>query len=133
MSTGLTFSTEVEVTRRIWRAGQFSYGPADCLISVADHIHRVAGVDPAMLFRGLYQSEAEAEKIMGTFGGLLGLARFAMASVGLAKGDRGPGRPVVADVRGVHVAGIDLGGMVMLRTQRGLIDLRTPVVSAWVI
>lgn len=127
--------TELRETRRLWRSSRFAWAEADCVLSVADHVRRVTGIDPAAPWRGRYAEAEGAAALAAEFGGVLGLARHAMALAGIREGERGEGRPVVVELAGREIAGLDLGpalgNRVMLRLERGLIDWPAPVLGAW--
>jgi hypothetical protein len=60
----------------------FVWGEFDCFLFCADWIVARFGVDPAQEFRGAYDDEKAARRLMGPRGGTLGLAEFCLARVG---------------------------------------------------
>ena len=92
------------------------------MLSVADHVRRVTGKDPAAQWRGTYHDEAGARALYVTHGDLVAFCGAALAGIGLRLSERAPGAVVVAEMMGHQVAGIDLGRRVMFRTERGVID-----------
>ena len=118
--------------KREWRSTEFVWGSSDCIISVCDYILAQTGIDPAAPWRGTYDSEEGAEAICAQYGGALGLFRYGMDAAGLGTSERGIGRPVIADMMGNEIAGIDTGKRVLMRMNgRGLVEWPAPVLEAW--
>lgn len=118
-------------TREIWQRTVFVWGVSDCILSVCDHVRRMTGVDPAAPWRGTYDDEAGARAILQPFGGTLGIMRHGMAA--FPEGEPADGRPVVCDIAGREIAGVVFGGRIGFMAERGLIEMRAPVLAAWVI
>lgn len=72
----------------------FGWGGADCILFGADWLMIRLGLDPAARFRGAYQDEAGAARIIAGAGGFEALMRTALASIGVA--------PPVAGTHGVR-------------------------------
>ncbi|QDP65857.1 MAG: hypothetical protein Unbinned7865contig1001_56 [Prokaryotic dsDNA virus sp.] len=118
--------------KREWRKTEFVWGSADCIMSVCDYILDQTGIDPAAPWRGTYSDEAGAQAICDRYGGALGLFRSGMALAGLNTGARAAGRPVIADMMGKEIAGIDTGKRVMMRMDgRGVVEWPAEVLEAW--
>lgn len=129
---GLTSLIDLIDIKREWRTTKFVWGSSDCIISVCDYIFDRTGIDPAAPWRGAYDDEAGAEAICAQYGGALGLFRAGMALSGLNVGERAVGRPVIADMMGKEIAGIDTGKRVLMRMDgRGLVEWPAPVLEAW--
>ena len=108
------------------------WGSSDCIISVCDYIFDQTGIDPAAPWRGTYDDEAGAEAICARYGGALGLFKTGMDLAGLNSSCRAVGRPVIADMMGKEIAGIDTGKRVLMRMGgRGLVEWPAPVLEAW--
>lgn len=115
----------------------FVWGVFDCLLFPADWRRLVDGVDPAERFRGTYDSERGALRILTTHGGFLGLANTEMTRAGLQPTTR----PVAGDVGLVEVvslAGPSPAGAIfngetwaVLPRGGGLAFGRYPLVKAW--
>ncbi|MBN8292801.1 hypothetical protein JI664_12575 [Rhodobacter sp. NTK016B] len=127
-------SDSVAETLSLWRRSAFEWGTLDCVLATCDHVLRVTGIDPAAPWRGSYSDEAGARAIYEEHGGVLALFRHGMARAGFEVGQRERGFPVVCDVMGHEIAGVDTGGKVMfLAEERGVICMRAPVLEAWVL
>ena len=125
-------------------ARPFAWGRADCCTLAADWAVERGRYDPAREWRGSYRSALGARRLLRRTGGLLPLAREAMAGfpeidpedardgdVGVVEGalERRKGRPWVS-----QAAAIRLGGMWIVRTPKGLIGNRPPLIAplaAW--
>ncbi|MNM58963.1 hypothetical protein D3C81_702060 [compost metagenome] len=59
------------------RERAFSWGDSDCALFVCDGVRAITGVDPGARWRGLYQSEKGARRLMRDNGGVRGLAELA--------------------------------------------------------
>ncbi len=117
-------------TRALWRRSKFIWGQTDCIMAMCNHVLAVTGKDPAAPWRGTYSDEAGAVAIYQPFGGVLGLVRHGM--------DFGTGTPidgsaVVASIAGVEVAGVMMGSRIGFMTPRGLIEMRAPILEAWIL
>ncbi|MCA3194500.1 MAG: hypothetical protein INH12_31060 [Cupriavidus sp.] len=56
------------------RERAFSWGESDCCLFVCDGIEAMTGTDPGERWRGLYQSERGARRVLRDNGGVSGLA-----------------------------------------------------------
>lgn len=122
----------IEETRDLWRRTPFNWDGQCCIMSVCDYVLKASGRDPAAPWRGSYSTQAGAERIWQAHGSVLALFRAGMARAGFPEAGRARGRPVIADVVGRQIAGIDLGKTVMMRVEgRGLVDLPVPVLGGW--
>lgn len=118
--------------KREWRKTEFVWGSADCIISVCDYIFEQTGIDPAAPWRGTYSDENGAQAICDKYGGPLELFRTGMTMAGLNTAPRSIGRPVMADMMGKQIAGIDTGKRVMMRMDgRGVVEWPAKVLEAW--
>jgi len=109
------------------------WGSHDCIMAVCNHVLRQTGIDPAAPWRGSYNDEAGALALMLPFGGVLGIMRHGMAKAGFAEGPPGIGSPVVVDIGGHHVAGLNLGRFVVMAGRRGPVRARPAIIAAWCI
>lgn len=122
----------VDETKALWRRSRFAWGRTDCLMSVADHVFRVTGRDPAARWRGCYDTEDAARSLLEAYGGTVGIMEAGLAGIGIRHGARAYGAPVVCDLGGEHVAGLDAGARIIFMAEgRGMIETRAPVVRAW--
>jgi len=121
-------------TRTLWRRTSHEWGRADCILSVADHILRVTGIDPAAPWRGTYDDEEGARRILAAHGGALGLFDYGMTWAGFDRtSDRRKGNPVVCQMGDMQIAGVDMGRRVMFRMERGVIECPAAILGAWAI
>ena len=120
-------------TLALWRRASFVWGETDCIMATCNHVMAITGIDPAKPWRGSYSDEVGAVAIYAPYGGVLGLFKHGMALAGFGMtGHLQPGFPVVCDVAGHEVAGINLGGRVaFMAAGRGCIELRAKVLGAW--
>ena len=61
----------------------FGWGQEDCCLFACDWIRSQRGVDPAERFRGRYQTELQARRLIHRSGGFLRLVDDAMAQAGI--------------------------------------------------
>lgn len=125
--------SSVDETLALWRRGGLIWGTHDCIMATCDHVLRVTGIDPAAPWRGAYSDEAGARAIYEAHGGVLALFDYGMALAGFERGDRSRGLPVVADIMGKQIAGVDLGKRCAFITERGCIELPARVLRSWLI
>lgn len=123
----------VMATLSLWRRSSFVWGETDCMMATCNHVRDLTGIDPAAPWRGSYHDEEGAKAIYEAYGGVLGLAQFSMARAGFSAGERAPGRPVICEIAGHQIAGVDMGGKVMFMSERprGVVCLRAQVLQAW--
>lgn len=120
--------------RSLWRRERFVWGRTDCLMSVCAYVAAVTGTDPAAPWRGTYDDEAGARRILAAGGGVLAMMRGGMAAVGFQTGPRGEGRPVVCQIGGEEIAGVDMGPRIaFMAAGRGMVEMRADVLEAWVL
>lgn len=123
---------DVAKTRAKWRRSSFVWGVSDCILSVCDAVLDATGIDPAEPWRGAYYDEDGARAICEQYGGPFYLFDHGMSRAGFVWSDRASGLPVVCDVNGEQIAGIDTGARVMMRVDgRGVIEMRARVLGAW--
>lgn len=68
----------LEVMARPWR-----WGEADCCTSACDVFNILHGLDPMAEYRGRYDSQASALRIIARHGGMIGLVETLAERVGL--------------------------------------------------
>ncbi len=116
----------VDETLREWRAGSFSYGRTDCMLSIGHYLARTGHLDITDAFAGSYDTHDEAEAVLAANGGMAGL----MVLVG---GTERSGTPIRGDVLEVvyrdgdetlGIGGLCTGDSVALRLERGVVELR---------
>lgn len=104
-------------------AAPFTWGVHDCCLFAADAVLAVTGHDPAADLRGTYTTAAEAVRVLGQHGGLVGIAiarAGRVVPVALAQpGDVGlshhdPDRPALAVWGGSSWHGAAAVGVVAL-------------------
>lgn len=118
--------------RAQWARARFVWGKTDCMMSVSNYVWAATGVDPAAPWRGTYSDEAGALAICEAHGGALGVFRYGMGLAGFSEAPRGVLRPVVCQVGGQQVAGIDVGRRVLFMADgRGMVEMPADVVGAW--
>lgn len=120
----------VDLTLKLWRSTPFEWGMTDCMLSVGDYVAQRGGKDVTTMFRGLYDSEAQAMAHMYHFGGVGGMARLA----GLQEIDGPPERGDIvalatADPGDPQVGAICTGDMVAGRLERGVVEVLTRLVK----
>lgn len=124
----------VQATLSLWRRSTFVWGETDCIMATCNHVRDCTGIDPAAPWRGTYHDEDGARAIYEAHGGVLGLFRHGMALAGFATGERAAGRPVVCEIGGKQIAGVDQGLKIMFMAEgRGAICMRSEVLEAWAI
>lgn len=121
----------VDETLRIWRTSDFERGSRDCLLSIADYVLSVDGVDHGVKYRGQYSDAQEADSLIARDGGAVamidasGLSRVQVAQ----RGDI-----VLVRVGREEIAGICTGDGVAFRRQRGVSELAIKmlkIVAIW--
>lgn len=116
----------------MWRRARFVWGKTDCMTATCDYIRDMTGIDPARPWRGTYGTESEAQALFAGYGGVLGMARHAMALAGFHEAPEPLyGLPVVCDFGGVEVAGVHIGPLTAFMAMRGRVDTRARVLACW--
>lgn len=125
-------NNELAVYLREGGGRPFAWGRDDCCTFACDWVLRVAGVDPALEWRGRCASARDAARIMRTGGGVLALARRGCASVGLVEtADALPGDVgVVRSANGEAMAIRTRIGWAV-KSQRGVAVASFPLLAAW--
>ncbi len=121
----------VDDTLSLWRSTPFAWGVRDCMLSIGDYIASQGGQDVTGRFRGAYDDMAGALTQMAAHGGCTGLVDMT--------GLRRTATPVRGDVVAVRLDGDTIGGIctgdaVAMRTERGVIEVRSgllDIVAAW--
>lgn len=101
------------------RERAFSWGESDCCLFVCDAIEAMTGTDPGARWRGLYQTEKGARRILRDNGGVAGLATLILGQpVASALAGRGdvvlidtPGGEALALCTGANIAAQGIGGI----------------------
>lgn len=122
-------------TLRDWRRSRFVWGVSDCMLSAADYAGRLTGTDPGAAYRGTYDDEPGALAHVEAAGGGAAILGRVMTGAGLSPvTDHLRGDVVCAQISIAQVGGICLGDFCAFRMERGVIELRTrllTIVGAW--
>ena len=65
-----------------WMASPFIWGETDCMLSLADWVQRVHGVDPAADIRGTYDSRGSCQRETGFLRDPIAAVERCLASIG---------------------------------------------------
>jgi hypothetical protein len=120
----------VDRTLKVWRSTPFKWGVRDCLLSVADYLIDVVGVDHGAIFRGTYDSEEGARAHLAAYGG----AKLMLDRTGLQHVSRPVRGDVVLMAFEEPIAAICTGPGAAARMPQGVaeIDLRfIKLACAW--
>lgn len=90
------------------RERPFSWGESDCCLFVCDGIEAMTGTDPAARWRGLYQSEKGARRVLRDNGGVTGLATLILG-VPVQPALAGRGDVVLIDTPGGQALALCVG------------------------
>ncbi|WP_439547863.1 DUF6950 family protein [Falsiroseomonas sp.] len=118
------------------RHAPFRWGGHDCVLWAADAVLACTGQDPAAEWRGRYATEAEADAIIGTAGGLAELVARAQAQRGagecaVAHAQRGD--TALVEYGNTLMMGVVLGDLVAVPGLNGLVFLKLRAARrAWV-
>lgn len=122
-------------TLRDWRRSRFVWGVSDCMLSASDYAGQLTGADPGAAYRGTYDDEAGALAHVEAAGGGAAILGGAMTGAGLMPiTEPRRGDVVCAQVGTAQIGGICLGDFCAFRMERGVIELRTrllTIVGAW--
>jgi hypothetical protein len=115
----------------------FQWGRSDCFLFAADWVRLRTGYDPASPWRGSYRTALGAARAMRQAGGVLELARIAMAgfaetteprdgdvAIVHAALERRKGSPWAA-----HAAAVRVGAWWVVKTRSGLVGNRPPLIT----
>lgn len=114
-----------------WRSTAFIWGETDCLLSVGDYLAVAGYRDVASWFRGRYTTEEAAMRHVERYGG-----HDALIDLTGAPRTEEPqrGDVVVLDAGETEVSGLCTGEGVVLRLERGTIEIErrfVHIVAAW--
>ena len=117
----------VDQTLHVWRTTEFVWGQSDCILSGADHVMRVTGIDPAHHWRGQYDTEEAACAALSAVGGIIA----AIDSVGALTRSEVPQRGDIVAVRigEQHVTGLHTGEGVAFRLERGVKEIDAGILN----
>lgn len=118
----------VDLTLARWRQHPFTWGDADCMLSIGDYIALRGGKDVTGLFRGHYDSMEGAMAFMTQYGGAPGLIDL----TGIERLPEGT-EPLRGDVvamavdeeDGGSIGAICTGGMIGARLERSVVEVAT--------
>jgi hypothetical protein len=109
------------------RERPFVWGKNDCALFAADAVHELTGTDPAFLYRGRYDSEEEAGKILKKAGGLIGIMETLSESRGWKTVEplyAQRGDVCLGDIDGRHTLGVCTGnGFAFTQQPVGLFEV----------
>lgn len=117
----------VDETLRNWGRGSHIWGKTDCMLSVADFILEVTGIDYGVRFRGRYDDEAGARAAMAAYGGPVALLDY----TGLAT-LAGPRRGAVCVVEtngGDRIGALCTGDAIAVRLERGVVEVSVKLIN----
>lgn len=119
-------------TLKHWRSVPFSYeNGEDCLMSLADHVFRVTGVDYGKPWRGKYRTEREALAQIDKWNG----AENIIDTSNLKRTDQPQrGDIILAEISEKQIGGIFTGDTVAFRLQRGVAEINhklIKIIAAW--
>lgn len=114
----------------------FCWGTHDCMLFAADWARELTGADPAVAWRGSYDSQSGALAILTAEGGHISIMAQGLQPHGwrrVATEETEPGDIVLAEpVRHPVAAGIAVArARIALLTRRGLVVGPIPVTAAW--
>jgi hypothetical protein len=130
----MTAEEALAITMARWNSVPFSWGDRDdCCMSVFAHCELVTGKDAGAEWRGTYEDEESALRVIDAAGGMLAGLDKGLTGIGLARTDQPRrGDPICAKVAGQEVAGLYLGEWSTFRLYgRGRIDLPVKPAAAW--
>ncbi len=113
----------------------FAWGICDCCLWAADWVCAVKGVDPAHGLRGTYRTRRGADRIVQSFGGMVGFVDAHLAPVGIARtADPLPGDLAVVSTEFGDALGIVTGIGVAVKRRRpsaGFVVSSYSIQAAW--
>lgn len=121
----------VDETLSAWRQGHFSYGQDDCWLSIGRYLARTGHDDVTPQFVGRYSTQEGAIRQMDAHGGACGLMALAGAIPKQGIPSRGDVVEVIYDDDdGQHgIGGLCTGGFVAVRLERGVVEVRTGLLT----
>lgn len=113
----------------------FAWGRADCALFAADCVWALTQKDPAAAWRGTYEDESGAARIIAAAGGLAGLVEQGLAAIGVPVQRVAPsfgqrGDPVLFEGALGPTLGVIYGTGFVARGPRGLVTLPVMVTGA---
>lgn len=121
------------------QAAPFVWGERDCILTVADWVHLVRGVDPAADLRLTYATAGECQRVTGFFTDPVGVVAPRMSKAGLAvtampvRGDVGLLMQVTGPTQARPHGAICLGqGFWAVKSEAGVTAYRPDkIIMAW--
>lgn len=129
-----TLEAAIERTLARMDGETFAWQRGDCDAIMADYVTMLTGRDPMAKWRGLYQTEAEAQDLISEAGGNCNLVTEGMASIGLHPIDIDVirrGDVAVVKIGDSEVTGLYLDPRVACKSPRGRVMLRRIPIRAW--
>lgn len=121
----------VDITLRKWRQSQLIWGKSDCMLSVNDYLVDCGYPDYGVLFRGKYDNEDDARRMIEDAGGELEIMRRPklQPTISPERGDI-----MLVELPRYKVAALCTGSTIAMRLNRGVCecDIRfIKFVEAW--
>ncbi len=101
------------------RERAFSWGESDCCLFVCDGIAAMTGTDPGERWRGLYQSEKGARRVLRDNGGVGGLATLILGPP-IAPALAGRGDVVMIDTPSGEALALSVGAGIAAQGDSGI-------------
>lgn len=101
------------------RERAFSWGESDCCLFVCDGIETMTGTDPGERWRGLYQSEKGARRVLRDNGGVAGLATMILGPP-IPCALAGRGDVVLIDTPTGEALALSVGASIAAQGQSGI-------------
>ncbi|AOZ10356.1 hypothetical protein BKK80_32740 [Cupriavidus malaysiensis] len=102
------------------RARAFSWGESDCCLFVCDGIAAMTGSDPGARWRGLYQGERGARRVLRDNGGVAGIATQVLGEP-VAPALAGRGDVALIDTPEGEALALCVGGMLAAQGREGIV------------
>ena len=110
----------------------FAWGVNDCALFAADAIRAITGVDHAAIFRGLYDTQSQANAIVAQYGGLRPFVSYFLGPEIDPKLARRGDIALITDAKGREVLSVCLGASFAATGETGLKFFKIKdAVSAW--
>lgn len=130
----MTAEEALTITLARWNSVPFSWGQRDdCAMSVFAHCELVTGRDAGTEWRGAYDDEESALRVIKAAGGMLAGMDKGLTGIGLERTETPKrGDPICARIGEHEFAGIYLGDWSTFRiVGRGRVDLPVKPAAAW--
>lgn len=122
----------VEETLKLWRTTPFKWGTDDCLISLADYVFLITGIDYGKKYRGKYSTEKEAKKLIKLAGNEVFLINELIDFLPVVIPERGD--IVICSVGKHRIGGICTGQSIAMRSVKSVVEINInfcKIIRAW--